>query len=116
MRHLMLVTLLFFGVPEAWSGELQPQTTAFLRELGLDPASKQIARIIDDRVGEYSLDALAAKRDQRGVKVFIVMHNFVRDFRQDAKTPFPPPENYWDYFMKPEEIDFFLERQAKESK
>ena len=114
MRRIILIALLFFGVTEALAGGLQPNTVAFLQELGFDPASKQIALIADDQVGEYSLDALAAVRDHNGTKAFIAMRNFVREYLENSKTPFPPPTLYWTQFLKDKEVDAIIDKQKKE--
>jgi hypothetical protein len=114
MRRILLSALLFFAVTEAWAVELQPKTVAFLKELGFDPATKQISLIIDDQVGKYSLDALAAKRDEDGVKAFIATRNFIREYQQNTKRPFPPDELYVIRYLKPEEVQFITAQLNKE--
>ena len=94
--------------------DLQGKNIAFLKELGLDPASKEVTGIIDDQVATYSLDALAAKRDEDGVKAFIATRNFIRKYQQNTKTPFPPADLYLIRYLKPEEAQFISAQLIKE--
>ena len=100
-------------------GKLQPVSVAFLQELEIDPESEQITTIIEDQVGlsrygwPYSLDTLAATRDETAVRSFIATRNFVRKYMKDPKTPFPPREVYQTKHLKPDEVQFILNELKK---
>lgn len=114
MARILLIAFLLAGVSTAWAGELQGKSIAFLKELGLDPASREITGIINDQVASYSLDALAAKRNEDGVKAFIATRNFIRKYQQNTKTPFPPGDLYVIRFLKPDEAQFISAQLIKE--
>jgi hypothetical protein len=116
MGRILLVVFLLVSVTTASAGELQEKSTAFLKELGLNPGSKEIFGIIDDQVGSYSLDALAAKRDEDGVKAFIATRNFIRKYQQNTKTPFPSDDLYVIRYLKPDEAKFISAQLIKENK
>lgn len=103
----LLSLAILAGGSMASAAELQPKTSAFLRELGVDPGSTSVMAVSGDVVaGKYSLDLLAAKRDEDGVKSFIATRNFIRAYMQDTKTPFPDDELYLIRFLKPDETQF----------
>ena len=114
MARIVLIALLLVGMATASAGELQGKSMAFLKELKLDPASREIVGIINDQVVTYSLDALAAKRDEDGVKAFIATRNFIRKYQQNTKTPFPPDDLYVIRYFKPEEAQFISAQLIKE--
>ncbi|MEP7029487.1 MAG: hypothetical protein ABI830_00985, partial [Pseudolabrys sp.] len=70
-------------------------------------------QIAGDKIGNVTLDTLAADRDRTMVKRFIVTRNFVRQYRDNPKLPFPSPLDYSDQYFTNEEVDFFLTRQTK---
>lgn len=74
-------------------------TESFLKELGIDPKAPGVVAVSTDSVtaesGEvYTLDSLAAKRDEMGVKSFLVTRGFLYDFRNDHDSQFPDDEFY----------------------
>lgn len=73
---------------------LTPATEAFLNELGLKADSKEVATVAKDVVNGKSLDTLAAKRDETGVRSFIATRNFIRAFKADVNAEFPADELY----------------------
>lgn len=103
----------------ALGGKLQPVSVAFLQELEIDPASESIAIILNDQVDKenggipYSLDTLAAKRDETAVRAFIATRNFVRKYLKDPKTKFPPREVYNTDYLKEDEVEFILKELKK---
>jgi hypothetical protein len=88
----------------ALAAELQPQSIAFLVELGIDPKSPQVTGTVNDQVGDKSLNSLAAIRDRDGVQRFIATRNFARAYLKDMKTPFPPSHLYSTLYLKPDEV------------
>src|SRR5712691_10072670 len=101
MRARILVALVMtFGLLAPVSAvELQPKSVAFLKEIKIDPKSPDVATIVNDEVGKYSLDAIASKRSEDGVRAFIATRNFVRKYRQDTRTPFPKTDLYVIYYL-----------------
>lgn len=94
MRPFILAVLL--ASPAA---ALPPQTESFLKELGIDSKAPGVVAVAADSVtaasGEvYTLDSLAAKRDEHAVKSFLVTRGFLFDFRNDHDSQFPDDEYY----------------------
>lgn len=94
MRTLILAVLL-----AAPAGALTPGTESFLKELGIDSKAPGVVAVASDSVtaasGEvYTLDSLAAKRDEHAVKSFLVTRGFLYDFRNDPDSQFPDDEYY----------------------
>ena len=107
MRSVFIALIFTFGLSAAGStAELQPKSIAFLKELGINPSSAEVTTIIDDQVGEYSLDALAARRNEDGVKSFIATRNFIRQYRKNTKTPQPSIDLYQIRYLTAEEKKF----------
>lgn len=97
--------------PKAKPVALKPTTAAFLKEIGLDPASTDIRAISGDKITTKSgklksLEALAVKRDEDGVKRFVATRVFLRAYRENPATPFPSSELYDPYLLTPDEVDF----------
>jgi hypothetical protein len=103
----------------ALGGKLQPASAAFLQELGIDPVAEEITAILNDQMGTwsygfpYSLDSLAAMRDENGVMQFIATRNFARKYLKDPKTKFPPREVYETKYLKEDEVQFILNELKK---
>lgn len=84
---------------------LKPATEQFLDELGISPQSAEVTSIAGDVVNGKSLDTLAAKRDESGVKAFIATRGFIRAFKQDSNAAFPDDELYnIGYLTAPEKL------------
>ena len=116
LTRLVLVVLALFCAVSA--SALKPKTVAFLKELGYDAKSAQIKAIAGDSVttdkGKVkSLDTLAAKRDEEGVKRFIVTRTFVKAYMKDTKTKFPDREYYETSYLKEDEVQFILAELKK---
>lgn len=78
---------------------LAPQTESFLKELGIDAKAPGVVAVASDRVtaasgAVYTLDSLTEKRDEKGVKSFLVTRGFLYDFRNDPESQFPDDEFY----------------------
>lgn len=106
-------------IRKALGGKLQPASVAFLQELGIDPESEEVTIILNDQVGEwsagvpYSLDTLAATRNEVAIRSFIVTRNWVRKYMKDTKTKFPPREVYQVDYLTDAEIDFIFAELKK---
>lgn len=98
---------------------LKPATESFLKELGLDPKSSRILMIASDSVTAksgkvHTLDSLAAKRDETGVKAFVATRTFIRDFKKDSTADFPDEELYnIAYLTAPEKV--YIAAKLKEA-
>ena len=45
-------------------------------------------------------------RSEDGVRQFIATRNFIRKYKQNTKTPFPPDNVYQVRYLKPDEVEF----------
>ena len=108
----ILVSLSFGFATVVATAALSPKALDYLKELGIDPNSAEVTGISDDRIADWtggdanSLDDLATRRIESGVREFIATRNFIRKYLLDTKTPFPPNEIYEASYLKPEELQF----------
>ena len=117
MRRTVMALTFTIGLSAAGlAAELQPDTIAYLVKIGFDPKSPMITQIIGDKVGNFTLDSLAADRDRSEVRRFIITRNFVRQYKVNPDLPFPSPLDYNDRYFSSEEVDFFLARDAERLK
>lgn len=110
MRLLALAILL--ASPAA---ALSSQTESFLKELGIDAKAPGVVAVASDSVttasGEvYSLDSLAAKRDEHGVKSFLVTRGFMYDFRNDPDSQFPDDAFYNILYLSIDERKYIAKK------
>lgn len=107
-----IYTLLLGATAVVSTATLSPKAVDYLRELKIDPSSAEITGIIDDQIGRgadgklFSLDDIAIRRSESGVRNFIATRNFIRKFQKDSKTPFPPNDVYQIRYLTPEEVQF----------
>lgn len=114
MQRTFIVLTFTIGLSTAGlAAELQQKTVDYLVKIGFDPKSSLITQIVGDKVGNFSLDSLAAIPDRVAVRRFIVTRNFVRQYKVNADLPFPSPLDYDDRYFTSEEVDFFLARDTK---
>ncbi|MBI5247845.1 MAG: hypothetical protein HY923_11770 [Elusimicrobia bacterium] len=116
MRQFVFAALALFAAASA--SALSPETETFLKGLKIDPQSADIQAIAADVVAndegeEVSLDTLAAKRDEMGVKRFVATRKFVKAYMKNTKTPFPERKLYEISFLKPNEVIFILDALKK---
>lgn len=101
----ILLAAAFAALLAAPALALKPATEQFLNELGISPQSEEVKLIAGDVVNGKSLDTLAAKRDENGVKSFLATRAFIRAFKQDANASFPDDELYnIGYLTAPEKL------------
>lgn len=98
---LQLLLALLLAAPAA---ALTPQTESFLKEIAIDAKAPGVVAVAADSVTTesgvvYTLDSLAAKRDENGVKSFLVTRGFLYDFRNDCESQFPDDEYYNILFL-----------------
>ena len=101
MHQLIIGFIVVAGLTATAMAQVKPETAAFLREVGIDPDSPTVLAIANDKVGDETLDTLAADRAKRDVKKFIATRNYLRDFHKTGTTDFPPDYDADD--LTPEE-------------
>lgn len=103
MRTLLAATLAALLAPSALA--LKPATNQFLNEIGFAPDVSEVAAVAADNINGKTLDTLAAKRDEAGVRSFIATRNFIRAFRRNPDAVFPDDELYnIAYLSAPEKL------------
>ena len=98
-KRIALCALCFVVFALAYSGPsyagLAAKTSAYLKEIGIDPESPDVKLAADDVISnregtkDVSLDSLAAFRDQQGGRRFIATRSFIHRYMADQNTPFP---------------------------
>src|SRR5262249_40847539 len=106
------------GVPPQTSTALpratvRPETAAYLQEIGIDPNAPDVVEISQDIVGAYSLDALAAERDEVRVRRFIYTRTFLHRFLADSNNLHIEPDKYDIGFLTPEEVNLIADELSK---
>ena len=122
MSRYIVVAFIALAVGNA-AFAMTPKTEAFLRSIGLDPASDAVKVADADGTIEvmfhgdpakFSLDILADKGAQNGIRQFIVMRNFIRQLKADfGGTPFPEADYNSDYLTQDERQ--LVARKVRES-
>ncbi|MDE2264804.1 MAG: hypothetical protein KGL29_02800, partial [Alphaproteobacteria bacterium] len=85
MRSILLAFVFVTAAIIPSYADVTPATAAFLKEIGIDPASPDVTLAADDVVSNkdiqnVSLNSLAAMRDQEGVKRFIATRAFIHRY------------------------------------
>ncbi|UPT73134.1 MAG: hypothetical protein M0D55_14720 [Elusimicrobiota bacterium] len=116
MKKFLFVALAMIAAASA--SAMNPATETFLKEIGLDPQSAEIQAVQADSVTTKTgvvktLDSLAAKRDEDGLRRFVATRNFVQQFRQNPRTKFPPAELYDTSLLTPGEVSYILAELKK---
>jgi hypothetical protein len=89
--------------------ELSATTGGYLQEIGIDPGSREIAAVANDRVrlrdgSVASLDELARKQKSKAdIMRFVGTRHFVRAYRQDAATRLPATDRFDEMYLTDEE-------------
>lgn len=88
--------------------DLSETTAGYLKEIGLDPHSGEIAAIADETVatktGVISLDRLAReKKSKAEILRFAGTRRFVKAYRQDPNTRLPATDHFDAAFLTDEE-------------
>jgi hypothetical protein len=68
------------------TARVNPQAAAYLQEIGIDPNAPDVVEVSQDEVGAYSLDSLAAEREETQVRRFIYTRIFMHRFLADPDT------------------------------
>ena len=86
------------------TARVSPPTAAYLQEIGIDPNAPDVVEVSQDEVGVYSLDSLAAQRDETQVRRFIYTRTFMHRFLADPDNVRIEPDKYDISFLTPEEV------------
>ena len=86
------------------TARVSPQAAAYLQEIGIDPNAPDVVEVSQDAVGAYSLDALAAERNETQVRRFIYTRVFMHRFLADPDNVRIEPDKYDISFLTPEEV------------
>jgi len=99
--------------PSMLTATVRPETAAYLQEIGIDPNAPDVAEVSQDTVGAYSLDALAAERDEVRVRRFIYTRTFFHRFLADSNNLHIEPDKYDIGFLTPEEVNLIADELSK---
>lgn len=95
------------------AARVNPQAAAYLREIGIDPNAPDVVEVSQDAVGAYSLDALAAQREETQVRRFIYTRIFMHRFLADPDNVRIEPDKYDISFLTPEEVKLIADELNK---
>lgn len=95
------------------TARVNPQAAAYLREIGIDPNAQDVVEVSQDAVGAYSLDALAAQREETQVRRFIYTRIFMHRFLADPDNARIEPDKYDISFLTPEEVKLIADELNK---
>jgi hypothetical protein len=86
------------------TARVSPESAAYLQEIGIDPSAPDVIEVSQDAVGAYSLDSLAAQRDETQVRRFIYTRIFMHRFLADSDNIRIEPDKYDISFLTAEEV------------
>ena len=95
------------------TARVSPPTAAYLQEIGVDPNAPDVVEVSQDEVGAYSLDSLAAQRDETQVRRFIYTRTFMHRFLADPDNVRIEPDKYDIAFLTPEEVNLIADELRK---
>jgi hypothetical protein len=118
MRSILLAFVFLAAAIIPSYADVTPATAAFLKKIGVDPRSAKVTAIADDVVSNkdvqgVSLNSLAAKRDEEGIKRFIATRDFIHKYEADTNTPFPSTALYDGLYLTKPELHFVYCQLAK---
>jgi hypothetical protein len=92
---------------------VKPQAAAYLLEIGIDPNAPDVVEVSQDEVGAYSLDSLAAERQETQIRRFIYTRIFMHRFLADPDNVRIAPDKYDISFLTPEEVKLIADELDK---
>ena len=95
------------------SARVSPEAAAYLQEIGIDPNAPDVVEVSQDAVGAYSLDSLAARRDETQVRRFIYTRIFMHRFLADSDNVRIEPDKYDISFLTLEEVKLIADELNK---
>lgn len=111
MKPLALAAfaVVFFA---AAASAMTPETEQYLRQIGLNPQSPEVAAAdaegpistsYDEDVQDYSIDTLAAAKKKNGISSFIGTRTFIRRLKGNFAGTSIPRTNYDPLYLTGEE-------------
>jgi len=95
------------------TARVSPEAAAYLQEIGIDPSAPDVIEVSQDEVGAYSLDSLAAGRDETQIRRFIYTRTFMHRFLADSDNMRIEPDKYDISFLTPEEVRLIADELNK---
>jgi hypothetical protein len=95
------------------TARVSPAAAIYLQEIGIDPKAPDVVEVSQDSVGAYSLDSLAAERDETQVRRFIYTRIFMHRFLADPDNVRIAPDKYDISFLTPEEVKLIADELNK---
>jgi outer membrane biosynthesis protein TonB len=95
------------------TARVSPEAAAYLQEIGVDPNAPDVIEVSQDAVGAYSLDSLAAGRDETQVRRFIYTRIFMHRFLADSDNMRIEPDKYDISFLTAEEVKLIADELNK---
>jgi hypothetical protein len=95
------------------TARVSPAAAVYLQEIGIDPKAPDVVEVSQDAVGAYSLDSLAAERDETQVRRFIYTRIFMHHFLTDPDNVRIAPDKYDISFLTPEEVRLIADELNK---
>jgi hypothetical protein len=95
------------------TARVSPEAAAYLQEIGIDPNAPDVIEVSQDEVGAYSLDSLAAQRDETQVRRFIYTRMFMHHFLADPDNVRIEPDKYDISFLTAEEVRLIADELNK---
>lgn len=118
MKSLIFFVAVFAALA-APAGALTPETEAFLRKAGLDPASPAVRQaeaegpvstVYQGDEKEFSLDSLARDGAKNGIKAFVAAREFIRRLKANFSGTPIPPAGYDGLYLTVEERKLALKK------
>lgn len=115
-----LVVVVSLSTP---SFALSPEAEAFLKGIGLDPASASVRAAEQEGTisttfrgdsAEFSLESLAVEKKKNGVLAFIATRAFIKKLGSNPKTPFPKT-GYDGMYLTKDERNLVADKIAAEA-
>jgi outer membrane biosynthesis protein TonB len=95
------------------TARVNPAAAVYLQEIGIDPNAPDVVEVSQDEVGAYSLDSLAAQRDETQVRRFIYTRTFMHRFLADPDNVRIEPDKYDIAFLTREEVSLIADELNK---
>jgi hypothetical protein len=99
--------------PLQQTARVSPEAAAYLQEIGIDPNAPDVVEVSQDKVGAYSLDSLAAGRDETKVRRFLYTRTFMHRFLADSDNLRIEPDKYDISFLTAEEVQLIADELNK---
>lgn len=96
----------------ASASAMTPETAQYLRSIGVNPDSPDVAAVdaegpvttsYDGDASEFSLDSLASQKKKNGINSFIGTRVFIRKLKDNFAGTSIPKTNYDPMYLTPEE-------------